>query len=200
MTNKEAKNIIDFKEYGISKLPMKQRLFIASYIKHDYHGTNAYMEVYPNAGYDTARSASSTLLKSPEIRKAIEEFQDDVLEGKKAEYKHLLHKQHIGILTLKASDVFNDNGTAKKLSELSPDIQEILEGCEIKHYGKDGLVEEIVLTLPSKKESRKFVNDFTGATKESKNIDITSNGKDVGVLAVPSNMTADEWLNNKEKE
>lgn len=200
MTNKEAKTIINFKEFGFDKLPMKRRLLIAAYIKHNYNGTKAYMEIYPDASYETAQRAASKILSKPEIRKGIEDFQDQILEGRKAEYKDLLHKQHIGILKLKVSDVFNSDGTAKKMEELDPDVQEILEGCEVKHYGKDGLVDEIVLTLPSKKESRKFVNDFTGATTEKKSIDVTSNGKDVGVLAVPATMSVDEWVKAGEEE
>jgi hypothetical protein len=55
--------------------------FIAEFISNGYNATRAYLKVYPNSGYDAARSSAAALLTNPNIRERIEkEFEKKVMK------------------------------------------------------------------------------------------------------------------------
>lgn len=55
----------------MSELSDKHKLFVAEYVKNNCNGTKAYMAVYPDCAYDSARVLASELLTNINIKSAI---------------------------------------------------------------------------------------------------------------------------------
>lgn len=53
----------------------QQKRFCECYIANRYNGTQAYLEAYPDASYDTARINASKLLKRDDVLDYIKELQ-----------------------------------------------------------------------------------------------------------------------------
>lgn len=56
------------------ELTPKQELFAQALVKHKGHQTNAYLEVYPQAKYDSARHSASILLTNAYIKQRVYEI------------------------------------------------------------------------------------------------------------------------------
>lgn len=186
MTTKETKEYINFKEYDSKKrLKPKEKLFVAAYIKHDYNGGKAYSEVYPDANPNTARNQACRMLKKERVRDCIESFTDDIVGGEKSAFKKKVLGQHLTILDLDITDLYDDQGDPKKLSEIDPKIRKILKGYEKKYYGKNADISTGTITMPDKKFSRDFLNNLTGLSKETTRKELTGkDGKDLPGLII----------------
>lgn len=56
----------------------EHKAFAQEYVKNGNNGTEAYMKVYPDSSYDSARSSSADLLTKPNIQEYIKELQDKI--------------------------------------------------------------------------------------------------------------------------
>ena len=199
MTISNANNLIDFDKYGIGEISNKDKRVIAEYLINGNNQTRAWMEVYPKCSYTTARVKASQFFAKDNIKLAVSTYLENIFGGKTNDLKDLIFNQHKRILEIEATDLFYDNGEAKPLKEIPFDVRQLIQGVEVKVYGKDANVEKLVYTIPDKNKSRDFLAKYIRMIDDTKKIDLTSNGKDIGVLAVPQGMTVDEWI-NKEKE
>jgi predicted NAD-dependent protein-ADP-ribosyltransferase YbiA (DUF1768 family) len=62
----------------LSKLTEQHHAFINYLVIQNLKATDAYMKAYPNAAYDSARSASATLLAQDNIKSEIETVRADL--------------------------------------------------------------------------------------------------------------------------
>lgn len=67
----------------MSELSDKHKLFVAEYIKNNCNAFKAYKATYPDTTDNAARVSASELLTNPNIREAIDDLIDEILNNKK---------------------------------------------------------------------------------------------------------------------
>lgn len=172
-------------------MPEPQReQFVREYIK-DFNATKA----AERAGYSkkTARNQGSRLLTDDEISKRVSEALKKRLERVEVDADYVL-KELIECWEADIADLFTDNGTLKKLSEIPRAWRRMLGGMSIKKisagYGddEDVLGEIINLAHVDKSKYLKMLGDHTNIKAFDKSIELT--GKDGGPIELTDTQRA----------
>lgn len=98
----------------MSKLTEKQEQFCQEYVK-DFNATRAYMRVFKNISYDSARVESCKLLTNPNIRTCIDKLKEDISEQHKNMREKIIAKYERIAFTpvidfLEENDIEFENG------------------------------------------------------------------------------------------
>jgi len=78
----------------LDKLPPVHAAFVREYVSNGYNGTNAYLKVKPNVGYDSASVTSTRLLSDDRIREAINSLQAKAFDKAIASRQYLIQQAH----------------------------------------------------------------------------------------------------------
>jgi phage terminase small subunit len=124
-----------------NELSDKHKLFVAEYVKNNCNGTKAYMAVYPDSSEEASRSSASDLLSNPNIKEAIKEKINQVLNDK----EELTLKLRNELECLSLSDIkdyinFDDENYRFKATNKSD--TRAIESVKIKRRYENGKKEE----------------------------------------------------------
>ena len=102
------------------KLLEKENQFIHAYFALGLNATKAYMQVYPNAKYDSARAKAAVMLAKDSVSEAIQKKLDESWEDRDKKISHIFNSLY-SAATADIGDYVDENGEikAEKLSELN---------------------------------------------------------------------------------
>lgn len=128
----------------MTKLTPKQENFCQEYIKTG-NASEAYRKSYDTSRYTdkSVNEKASQFLKNVKIKSRIEELQKD-LEKKHDITKDRVLRELANIAFMKESEFYNDDGSVKLLSELTPEQKSALASYGFKSVNMgDGIFEDV---------------------------------------------------------
>jgi phage terminase small subunit len=164
----------------------QHKLFIEEYLQNGFNATKAYMSVYPNAAYDSARTNAAKLLANTNIRTEIDLRCNELLKDKaELTIKTIEELKRLAFADIKEFlDYDNDNLTFKPSNEIDTRPIESVEITRLKAEtdkitGLNTMTEKMKLKLYNKKDALETLCKYLGLFKEqieiSGNIPITIN-------------------------
>lgn len=160
-----AKKLIpEWKQLG---LKLKEIKFLAEYINVG-NKTEAYVRSFAKKG--TKRSVAATeacrVFKRPHVSKAYQLWKENYLDVIKLE----LEPNIINVLLRRAFfDVnifFNDDGSAKKVSEIPEEWRCVIDGLEKKYYGRMADVSVDIFKLADRDKAITKLQEYIGMKKD----------------------------------
>jgi len=107
-----------------------QKRFCDEYLI-DLNATKAYKAAYPNCKKDeTASQAGSRLLRNVKVQEYIAEKQKEMQERNKIT-QDIIIQELAKIALFNIKDIYNENGTLKKVTELDDDTAKAISGVKI---------------------------------------------------------------------
>lgn len=144
-------------------LSPKEIKFVAEYTSNGFDAERAIKEsglVPPNMSPIQVSLRWHELLQKDNINTAIDRMNEAFI----APYRNRLLSQMIARLQIQANYIlewyYYADGTAKPLSEISPERQMAIVDTEVKHYGKDGTVTEVKYKLADQEAARKALKEM----------------------------------------
>jgi phage terminase small subunit len=172
----------------MAKLKPEHQRFAEEYV-YDWNATRAYQSVYPDTGYDAARSSASTLLTNPNIKAYVEELQKDI--QKQAGISRLMVlKEHQKLAFSSIAHLHNTWIERKDFDQLSESekacIAEISTQTRKVPLGKDGdeevEIEFVKVKLFDKQKALDSISKMLGYDAPTKNINMNYDRKSISEL------------------
>ena len=149
------------KESAFDKLSDRHKILVLNYIKNLCNKTRAYMDTYPKAKYDTARTKSCELFAKDNIKAAIDEkmaeqFAEIQTETEKNKTYQLI--KAIGDATVdEVIDLAGKTLTVKSLDEISPEARHAIASVQYdKKESDNSMSENIKVTFHNKLNALKL--------------------------------------------
>jgi hypothetical protein len=171
---------------AFSKLSDKHKLFVMNYVRRMGVACKAYMDTYPSAQYDTARTKGPLLVAKDGIKKAIDEKYAEVYAGiltevEKTKTYMLIH----AISEAEISDVVDlEDGTlkVKDLEEIPPEALHAIQAIEQeeKVTGQGGHSKNLKVKLHPKLQALKMRAEI------QKLIDPKAETQPIEIVVVPA--------------
>lgn len=193
---KQLRNNSDLPLLNLSET---HQFFVKEYLK-DFNGSRAYKaSISPELEGPSLWQAACSLLKKPEIRKALQEevkarFERLDIEG------DLLIRLLFNIADNDPADLFNDSKQLKSIKDMPIEIRKALRSFKVvEHWkkGEDGAELETIkdVTVCSREKAIELLMKYKGMLIEQHNIKgrIDHNVK-AGVMLVPGMLDEDNWL------
>jgi phage terminase small subunit len=151
-------DMVDELGFDVQKLKHKHERFCHEYVYRSSNATKAYKAVYPEVGYNTAKSKGYELLQRPDIIQRIREIRFDLHNQMQAE----IINYHRRVMTVDRLEYLNDQGQMKCRHELSEDAAAIIEFKQVST--KDGI--RTLIELPTRHQSAVEIAKITGMHTE----------------------------------
>lgn len=182
-------------ESNNSELSKSHKQFCENYLDYDWNATKAYQKIYPESGYDAARSSSCDLLTKPNIQAYIEKLQSDVEKMAGVSRLKVL-REHMKLAFNSIANLHETWIERKELDKLSDDqkacIAEISTQTrtELKFDGESDKkepiqVDYIKIKLYDKQKALDSITRLLGYDSATK-IDHTSLGEKISSLSTLS--------------
>lgn len=168
---------------AFESLTDREKLLVKAYIENLGVQYKAYMQVFPNSKYESARVESSKYFAKPSIRKAIEEEYARIWKEKDSELEK--SKTFAMIHAIGNSDISDivdlKDGTliVKSLDEIPPEARHCIQSIEyIRKETQHGMDENIKVKLHSKLqalEMRAKIQKLIDPKDDTTKVEITIN-------------------------
>lgn len=148
------------------ELSERHEAFIREYLLH-YNGTKAYLKIYPDSDYDSARANSSRLIANDNIKERIEHLNKNLEEAAEiSRLKVLKEFMNIGFSSFAS---FQKDWMTKKEFE---DLTEIEKACiasishEVIQVDKSVMKEVVKFKLYDKQRALENINKMLGYNEQ----------------------------------
>jgi phage terminase small subunit len=144
-----------------------QKRFCDEYLI-DFNATRAYKAAYKNCRKDeTANVNGSKLLRNTKVQEYIAEKQQEMQERNKITQDTIIQElAKIALFNIK--DIYNEDGTLKKVTELDDDTAKAISGVKILQ--KAGAMKIILSKTNDKTKALELLGKHLGMFKENVNL------------------------------
>lgn len=153
------------------RTPEWLRTFARAYLAHGRNATKAYLDLYPDAGRERARSKAAQLLKNKDVQAAIEEA--IIAMSKKFDTsleRLMLEAARIAFLDPQA--LLDADGRVRDLTEMDEDARRAIAGMDVdSRTSEDGEVATVKkIKISDKLRALEFIAKLQGQMVEKREI------------------------------
>lgn len=178
LTLSAAKKIlpIDFQDLQLNPRELR---FVAVYCSNGFRGKEACKDSGYSGNAETLRSLAWAMLRRPHIAVAIRRFIDLVIQPYKDRLEYEVLARYYKRATYDIADFYFDDGAIKPLNEIPEDMREIIDGVNIRYYGKEAEKRVVEYSLPNRDTALKMLYQMvTGFTPDETQQKLPSNARE----------------------
>lgn len=161
-------------------LNAKEMLFIAEYITNKFNATQAYIKTMArkNSSYQSCGTEAHKLIKKPLIQNCIRKMFDYWLDEKKLKLERELCEIIYRRATYNVNTFTNPDGSFKLLDQIPEEWQCVIDGTEVRYFGKDAQRKVIITKLADRDKAIDKLDKYIQMTKDVKEINIHNMSKE----------------------
>jgi hypothetical protein len=148
------------------ELSLPELRFVGEYCANGYNAPKAYKNSHGEKDQSIARIKGLTLAGKPKVLTAIRRFTCSVLDP----YKEVMEHQLLDFQKTRAffdiTDYYNEDGSAKPLSEIPEDARKAIDGVKEQFFGKDANTRVVTYELGSRKPAMDYLVTLIKMSKE----------------------------------